>query len=62
VTVVIFIAYGSVVLALAYPEPQVMTGVVGILGSIAGYVFGRSGSDDQDSAARRAASERTGTT
>ncbi|MBL8351403.1 MAG: hypothetical protein JNL87_13970 [Burkholderiaceae bacterium] len=50
--VVIFIAYGAIVLALAYPKDQTMTGVIGILGAIAGYVFGRSGSDDRSDASK----------
>lgn len=48
--VVIFIAYGAIVLALAYPKNETMTGVIGILGAIAGYVFGRSGGDDRSDA------------
>jgi hypothetical protein len=40
--VVVFIAYGGIVLALAYPKNETMTGVIGILSAIAGYVFGRS--------------------
>ena len=50
--VVIFIAYGAIVLALAYPKNETMTGVIGILGAIAGYVFGRSGGDDRSDAAK----------
>lgn len=45
--VVTFIAYGGIVLALAYPRNETMTGVIGILSAIAGYVFGRSGREDQ---------------
>ena len=50
--VVIFIAYGAIVLALAYPKNETMTGVIGILGAIAGYVFGRSGGDDRSDASK----------
>lgn len=45
--VVVFIAYGAVVLGLAMPQTEVMTGVIGILSAIVGYVFGRSGGDDR---------------
>lgn len=45
--VVVFIAYGGIVLALAYPKNETMTGVIGILSAIAGYVFGRSGGEDR---------------
>lgn len=53
--VVIFIAYGSIVLALAYPKNETMTGVIGILSAIAGYVFGRGGSDASEVRGKEAA-------
>ncbi|MFT7723892.1 MAG: hypothetical protein QM788_13855 [Roseateles sp.] len=46
--VVTFVGYGGVVMALAMPQSETLTGVIGLLSAIVGYVFGRAGGDDRE--------------
>jgi hypothetical protein len=47
-SVVMFIAYCAVVLVLLVPRPETLTGVIGLLSAIVGYLFGRAGRNEGD--------------